>query len=64
MSSNKTVSNDFVANFRKSAPYIHAHRGKTFVVLFGGEAVADQWRLITIPCVRVTKSGTRLRIEK
>jgi len=29
-----------------------------------GEAVADQWRLITIPCVRVTKSGTRLRIEK
>lgn len=29
-----------------------------------GEATADQWRLITIPCVRVTKSDTRLRIEK
>jgi len=25
--------------FRQSAPYIHAHRGRTFVVLFGGEAV-------------------------
>jgi len=25
--------------FRQSAPYIHAHRGSTFVVLFGGEAV-------------------------
>ena len=25
--------------FRNSAPYINAHRGKTFVLLFGGEAV-------------------------
>lgn len=25
--------------FRDSAPYIHAHRGSTFVILFGGEAV-------------------------
>ena len=29
-----------------------------------GEATADPWRLITVPSVRVTKSGTRLRIEK
>lgn len=28
--------------FRNSAPYIHAHRGKTVVVLFGGEAVEDE----------------------
>ena len=28
--------------FRNSAPYIHAHRGKTVVVLFGGEAVENQ----------------------
>ncbi|MCG6939388.1 MAG: amino-acid N-acetyltransferase [Gammaproteobacteria bacterium] len=28
-----------VAWFRQSAPYIHAHRGRTFVILFGGEAV-------------------------
>ncbi|HKJ08407.1 MAG TPA: amino-acid N-acetyltransferase [Gammaproteobacteria bacterium] len=31
----------FVDWFRLSAPYINAHRGRTFVVLFGGEAVAD-----------------------
>lgn len=34
-------STDFVRWFRASSPYIHAHRGKTFVVYFGGEAVAD-----------------------
>ena len=28
--------------FRNSAPYIHAHRGKTVVVLFGGEAVENE----------------------
>lgn len=28
--------------FRQSAPYIHAHRGRTFVILFGGEAVEQQ----------------------
>jgi amino-acid N-acetyltransferase len=31
----------FVAWFRGSSPYIHAHRGRTFVITFGGEAVAD-----------------------
>jgi len=31
----------FVPSFRGSAPYIHAFRGKTFVVAFGGEVVAD-----------------------
>ncbi|OQX45379.1 MAG: amino-acid N-acetyltransferase [Candidatus Sedimenticola endophacoides] len=34
----------FVGWFRDSSPYIHAHRGKTFVVAFGGEAVADHRR--------------------
>lgn len=29
--------------FRNSAPYIHAHRGKTVVVLFGGEAVENDY---------------------
>ncbi len=28
--------------FRSSAPYIHAHRGRTFVILFGGEAVEHE----------------------
>ncbi len=32
----------FVQHFRASAPYIHAHRGRTFVVMFGGEAVASK----------------------
>ncbi len=31
----------FVEWFRSSSPYIHAHRGRTFVIVFGGEAVAD-----------------------
>jgi amino-acid N-acetyltransferase len=31
----------FVGWFRSAAPYIHAFRGRTFVVAFGGEVVAD-----------------------
>jgi len=31
----------FVEGFRQSAPYIHAHRGATFVLAFSGTAVAD-----------------------
>ena len=31
----------FVAWFRSVAPYIHSFRGKTFVIAFGGEVVAD-----------------------
>lgn len=32
---------DFVEWFRAAAPYIHNFRGKTFVIAFGGELVAD-----------------------
>lgn len=32
----------FVRWFRNSSPYIHAHRGCTFVISFGGEAVLDK----------------------
>ena len=32
---------DKVKWFRNAAPYINAHRGKTFVLMFGGEAVLD-----------------------
>jgi amino-acid N-acetyltransferase len=28
--------------FRRAAPYINAHRGRSFVLAFGGEAVADE----------------------
>ncbi|MDQ6618693.1 MAG: amino-acid N-acetyltransferase [Pseudomonadota bacterium] len=31
----------FVQWIRQAAPYIHAFRGKTFVIAFGGEVVAD-----------------------
>lgn len=34
-------STEFVNWFRSVAPYINAFRGKTFVVAFGGEVVAD-----------------------
>jgi len=30
----------FVHWFRQATPYIHAHRGRTFVITFGGEVVA------------------------
>jgi amino-acid N-acetyltransferase len=33
---------DFVHAFRGSAPYIHAHRGRTFVLAFGGEVVQSK----------------------
>ena len=32
----------FVASFRNSAPYINAHKGKTFVLVCGGAVVADE----------------------
>lgn len=35
------LQNAFVSWFRNSSPYIHAHRNKTFVISFGGEAVLD-----------------------
>lgn len=35
------LSTEFVSWFRSVAPYINAFRGKTFVVAFGGEVVAD-----------------------
>ena len=37
----KDLHKQFVESLRHSAPYIHAHRGRTFVLVFGGEAVAD-----------------------
>ena len=36
-----TPTPNFVAWFRSVAPYINAFRGKTFVIAFGGEVVAD-----------------------
>jgi amino-acid N-acetyltransferase len=35
-------SDAFVNWFRDSSPYIHAHRNRTFVIYFGGEAIQDE----------------------
>lgn len=36
-----SITQQFVHWFRNSAPYINAHRNKTFVIMFGGEAVQN-----------------------
>jgi len=36
-----TAQDRFIDWFQSVAPYIHAFRGKTFVIAFGGEVVAD-----------------------
>ncbi len=47
--------------FRHSAPYIHAHRGKTFVLMLPGEAVRDAAFLDTVHDIALlTSLGVRL----
>jgi amino-acid N-acetyltransferase len=54
---------DFVAAFRQSAPYIHAHRGKTFVLAFSGDVVADEHFPLLIQDLALLNSlGVRLVI--
>ena len=60
---------DFVCWFRQSSPYIHAHRGKVFVLSFGGEVLTDDaehevlaepQRAAAVPCfddVKAAASG-------
>jgi len=59
--------------FRQSAPYIHAHRGRTFVILFGGEAVEQDNFAHLIHDIALLESlgvrivlvhGARTQIEK
>jgi amino-acid N-acetyltransferase len=73
MSESAPDEKPFVAWFRHCAPYIHAHRGRTFVVAFGGEAVADpefhrlvhDLALLSSLGVRlVVVHGTRPQIEE
>lgn len=40
--SNESRSPQFVQWFRNSAPYINTFRGKSFVICFDGEAIADE----------------------
>ena len=56
-------AHDFVAAFRQSAPYIHAHRGKTFVLAFSGDAVADEHFPLLVQDIALLNSlGVRLVI--
>ncbi len=51
----------FVQWFRQTGPYINAHRGKTFVVLFGGEAVeADNFSSLIHDLALLHSLGIRL----
>lgn len=68
-----TAPEDFVQWFRAAAPYIHAFRGRTFVIAFGGEVVADgkfvglthDLNLLASLGVRlVLVHGTRPQIER
>ncbi|HDY7659069.1 TPA: amino-acid N-acetyltransferase [Vibrio vulnificus] len=38
----KIRSTALVKGFRQSTPYVNTHRGKTMVILLGGEAIADK----------------------
>ncbi|MBD2578930.1 amino-acid N-acetyltransferase [Oscillatoria sp. FACHB-1406] len=50
-----------VAFFREAAPYIHSHRGKTFVVAFAGEVVnSSQFQQILQDLAIVSSLGARL----
>jgi amino-acid N-acetyltransferase len=51
----------FVQWFRQAGPYINAHRGRTFVVLFGGEAVeADHFSSLIHDLALLHGLGIRL----
>jgi amino-acid N-acetyltransferase len=52
---------DFVRSFRAAAPYVHAFRGRTFVVVFGGEMVSDgQFTALAHDLALLNSLGVRL----
>jgi len=56
-----SVPAEFVKSFRSAAPYIHAFGGRTFVVAFGGEVVADSRFIALIHDLNLLASlGVRL----
>ena len=61
MTESPQYSGTFVQWFRNSAPYINAHRGRTFVVHFGGEAIESDALAALIHDVTLLESlGIRL----
>lgn len=58
---NSATMRSFVHLIRSAAPYVHAFRGKTFVIAFGGEVVADEQFLGVIHDLNLLHSlGIRL----
>lgn len=57
----QATARNMVDWFRHSAPYIHAHRGKTFVLMLPGEAVRDENFQHTVHDIALLNSlGVRL----
>jgi amino-acid N-acetyltransferase len=54
------LQTDFVSWFRDSSPYIHAHRNRTFVVFFSGEAVSDNFASLIHDFAVLKSLGIRL----
>lgn len=50
----------FVSWFRNSSPYIHAHRNRTFVIGFGGEAVLGEFANLIHDFALLRSLGIRL----
>ena len=72
MSPQAGASGSFVDWFRSAAPYIHAFRGRTFVIAIGGEVLVDgrftafshDLNLLAALGVRIVLAfGTRAQIE-
>ncbi len=71
--SSPTKEQDFVRWFRDSTPYINAFRGRTFVIAFGGELVAEPQFASFVHDISLLNSlgvrlvlvhGARLQIEE
>lgn len=60
--SNKQNKNQFtfVANIRQAAPYIEAHRGRTVVITFGGEALTEDFDQLVNDISLLNTLGIRL----
>jgi len=68
----KSAQQQFVSLIRESAPFIYAHRDRTFVIAFGGEVVSDGKfvelthdlnLLVSLGCRLVLIHGARPQIE-
>ena len=50
----------FVASIRQAAPYIQAHRGATFVIMFGGEALDENFDQLVTDIALINTLGIRV----